>query len=758
MRKLTWAAAGFAAAAFLAEYLLPVQKLPYIAAAFALLGLLSPALRRWKGRACAAVLLLFGAAGLMAWWGNYMYHVAPCEALTGENVSVTVRVTEYPEQKDGYYTLPVRVVDGAPKEKAVLYGYNAALPDVAPGDILQAEIRVSSALGKGEERIHYFIANGQYLRGYLQSELTVVEKAGQSWLRFPQNLAASVKSLCRDLFSEDTAPFMTAILTGDTQSMQDNTEQYSDMRIAGVLHIVAVSGMHLLVLVRILEFFLGRSRRTSLLCFPVMLVFVLMAGCSASIVRAAVMQSILLLAPLVGRERDGITGIAAALLVILVPNPMAIGGVGLQLSFACVIGFEVLLPGVRKWMHLHLPMRNPIVRFVGDSVSASLCAVAFSTPVAACYFGTIPLLSFLANLLTLWVVELCFAMGCVVCVLGLFAPGGASLGAFVLNWCVRWCMLVYDWIAHIPFACLYTEQSPAVWWLAGVYMLWTGWYVLRRKDRRFGAAVPLCLCVIGLCGVILSGGAGFRPGTGEVTVLDVGQGQSVVLADESAVILVDCGGNGAADPGDTAANYLLASGKNAVDLLVLTHLHEDHTNGVEVLMSRIPVRTILLPAGADDEDDVLEEIAALAEQYETEIVELTRPCLAQVGEMALTLYLPQAGTDANERGIVVSAEVGEMTVLVMGDAGTDAELVLLQEGNVPDADVLVVGHHGSKTASSPLFLRAVEAETAVVSVGDNSYGLPAEETLETLAAYCNLIRRTDREGTITIQASEGAYG
>ncbi|MCD7769266.1 MAG: DNA internalization-related competence protein ComEC/Rec2, partial [Oscillospiraceae bacterium] len=148
------------------------------------------------------------------------------------------------------------------------------------------------------------------------------------------------------------------------------------------------------------------------------------------------------------------------------------------------------------------------------------------------------------------------------------------------------------------------------------------------------------------------------------------------------------------------------------------------------------------------------DILTLAESRGTQIVALTSACTAQVGDMTLTMYLPQAGSDENERGIVVLAEAGSSSALIMGDAGENAELALLEQGAVPDVDVLVVGHHGSKTASNPLFLRAAQAETAVISVGYNSYDLPAEEILDRLSAYCPAVLRTDESGSVTIAMTE----
>lgn len=748
MRKLTWVAVGYAAAAFLAEYFLPVQGLPYFAAALALflpLCLLIKGKDRWKAMLCLGGAIL----GMLAWWHCYERRVVPCESLAGETVTVTARLTDYPQQWEAYTELDVRILDGAPMEKAVLFAYSS-VPELRPGDVIEAEVRVSSVITVRGLRAHTYTANGVFLRAHVQGDVVMLQETTRPWLYLPKTISQTVKGLCDALFAPDTAPFMKALLTGDTASLRMDTETYSNMRVAGVLHVAAVSGMHLVVLMAMVELLLGRSRRTSLICIPVMAVFVFMAGCRASIVRAGVMQLVFLLAPLLEREQDGPSSLSAALLAILAVNPMAIGGAGLQLSFACILGFVVFLSQLRRWAAMHLPMRYWPVRFLAANVSASLCAMIFSAPIAAFYFGTIPLFSVFANLLTLSVVELCFGAGYGLCILAGLWPAAAGALAWGMDWVVRWCLLVYDAIAAIPFSCLYTVRAGAVWWLVAVYAVWGGWYLLRRRNCRIWATTPVCLCVLGLCVLLITGGVDFRSG-GELTVLDVGQGQSVLLMDDSATVLIDCGGTGPDDAGDVAANYLLSAGKDRVDVLILTHLHEDHANGVEQLLTRVPVELMILPTGADDGDEMLRRLESAAAAQGTEILSLGEPCTVRTGGFSLALLLPQAGTEENERGIVVRAESDGTTAYIMGDAGVDAELSLLAAGYGDDADILVVGHHGSKTASGAMFLRALRAETAVVSAGYNSYGLPAEETLLRLEEYCGRVLRTDEDGTVTIE-------
>ena len=755
----------------LAEYVLPVGGLPYIAAALALLCL--PA-RRLKDRGRTALCLLSAAAGLFLWWGEWTVKVAPVMEMVGQKVTVEARVTDYVERHDDYERVEVRVLSGAPAGKGLLYYYDGSLPELEPGDVIRAEVRLTDPMVRQGTRSRLYTSQGRFILGYIQPDTLAVtgRTPGAGALYFPKRLCRAVKELCQRLFPADAAPLVTGLLTGDTQALEEDLDAYAAMRVAGVMHIVAVSGMHLFVLTGFLQLLLGRSRRTSLICLPAVALFTLMTGCRPSVVRAAVMQALYLAAPLAHRETDGASGLGAAAVLLLAVNPMAIGGVGLQLSFACMAGVVFLQPALMQWLHGHAPMDRRLVRAAGTNLVCTVSATAFSTPLAAYYFGLVPLWSPAANLLTLPVVEAVFAGSYVCCALGALWPAaGLALGR-LLAWPVRWCRLVYRTLAGFPVAYLSMDAPGSALWLAGLYALFALWAVRRiragrdrtrrprrGRERRIGADVPVCLAVLGLCGVLTAAKLSVPADGGLVAVLDVGQGECVVLAGHEGTVAVDCGGSGLENAGDTAANYLQSIGRTSLDALVLTHLHADHADGVTTLLARLPVGEIILPASADDADGLLAEILDAAARWDVPVLFLEEEARFSVGDVALELYLPGGG-DANERGIVVRAALAGHEALIMGDAGKEAELALLRQGALGHADVLVAGHHGSKGASGELMLLAVRPDTAVVSVGYNTYGQPAEEALARLEAYAGAVRRTDLEGSVTLrlQADGGEHG
>lgn len=742
MRKLAWAALPFAAAIFLAEYLLPVKGLPYLSAAFLLV---SPLAFRWKGKTRKKALILLAASALGFGWFFAFYHlrVQKCEALAGQDVTVQARVIAYPYETDDYSRVDVILTDPSlPRVKAALFLYEGQLPELEPGDEIEAELRMArEPLRQADRNI--------YLRGYIQDEsLTVTGRWEYWWLSFPTRLAHGLSRLCDEIFPDFAAPYIKGILTGDTADLKQDGSAYTDLRLSGMAHVVAVSGMHLSFLVSLTGIVLGRGRRASAVGLGLIVLFVFLAGATPSVVRAGFLNGMLLLAPLLDRERDGLTSLAAALSILLLINPKAAGSLSLQLSFAAAAGLELFYPLTEKWRRRF--GKRSLFGAVAGSFGCTVGASVFTVPLSALYFGTVPLLSPVSNLLTLWMVEIIFCGGFLLCLLALLLPAAAALLAWVPAGLVWICRTVYGFVASLRGACLYTD-NPAVWlWLIFVYAIFAAFYYLRGSKRRFRPLIPASLSVMALC-LVLLGTWLLGPRGSYAAALDVGQGSCTVLLCGGAVTVVDCGGSGADNAGDTAANYILSRGQQDVDLLVLTHLHEDHSGGAVELMRRIKVRCLVLPADAEDEDGVRSELLAAAEQAGTEVIEADGAFAMQVGDMQLQLHLPQPGEKENERGLAVRADMNGKSIVITGDMDMEGEMKLTASGYLDKAAVYIVGHHGSRYSSSHYMLRVLQPETAIISVGSNSYGHPHNDTIERLMAWCNDIRRTDREGNITIR-------
>ena len=164
-------------------------------------------------------------------------------------------------------------------------------------------------------------------------------------------------------------------------------------------------------------------------------------------------------------------------------------------------------------------------------------------------------------------------------------------------------------------------------------------------------------------------------------------------------------------------------------------------------MERLPVKTLLLPDG-EDPGEAENAVLASAKAHGVQIRYIQAETALSLGAAGLTVYPPLGTAGDNERGLAVLCTAGDFDLLITGAMSTATERLLLERYDLPDTEVLVAGHHGSKYSTSNALLEALTPETAIISVGSNSYGHPADETLRRLAESGAAICRTDKQGTI----------
>ena len=286
-------------------------------------------------------------------------------------------------------------------------------------------------------------------------------------------------------------------------------------------------------------------------------------------------------------------------------------------------------------------------------------------------------------------------------------------------------------------------------WLALVYAVLLAGVLIKGKKRL---RVPFAVCGAALCAAVALTVSTFRSGAMAAAVLDVGQGESVLLRCGDSWTLVDCGGDSMDNAGDIAADYIRSMGGQRLDLLVITHFHDDHANGVPQLLERVPVDAIAFPAAAE-ESPLKGAILSAAEEKQIALYEIGEDRTVTLAGESLRLFAPLGAGETNEEGLSVLATSGDFDVLITGDMGGDVEQLLLEHTELPHVELLVAGHHGSKYSTSPELLAAIQPETAVISVGaDNRYGHPTSETLERLSAAGTELYRTDLQGTVLIRA------
>lgn len=749
---ITAAGFGFAAGTALSHYVLPASWLYIVSAAMLIPALFCAVFLRGFRRRDGVAAFLFLALG-MSWYSMYSGKFIDAAAQYADKTcTVTVRVDEYPYRDGDYASLNVTLAErGEPSLGIAVSDYSGTLPELRPGDLAEMELELMDAGERYGEATDVYAARGVHLRAYYVA-LHGVERDGRSALYFPQELMNAVRGSIVRVFPEDVQDIMLALLIGDTHGVYEDAELDNALSVTGVAHVVSVSGMHLGFLYSALSALLGR-RRAFFVGVPVLVLFTFMAGCSSAIVRACVMLVLSMLGTVLKRDYDPLAGLAMALLLLLAENPVSVASVSLQLSFASMLGLILITPRLNRWFNRRFRgvkgRAKGICRAAWSAFSASLGATVFTSPVVAVIFGYVSLLSPLANLLTLWAVSLAFTLGFAAAALGLiYAPLGIAC-AWLAAWPARYFVWCISLLARIPYAAVYTADGGVVWWLLFTYAVFIAAIVMRRR-RGLRLAVP-ALCSAAVLAAVLISSSLRTADERSVTVLDVGQGQSVALLSGESAVVVDCGGMGSwDDAGDVASEYLLGRGRYGIDALVLTHLHSDHADGAARLLTRVKVGTLYMPEGTDDSDGELAGILEAAARRGTEVVEISEDTAVSLPGLELSLTAPQDTGDENERGLVVRASIGEYDTVITGDVGAPTERLLAEEGKLPPSELLIAGHHGSRSSNSFELVSAVRPETVVVSVGYNSYGHPTDEALVRLAVTGADIYRTDVNGDVTV--------
>ena len=752
MRVLATAGFSFAAGLFLT--LLPWDGWQlYAAGALALASLLWALLGRGTPHLRRVLLVLLPLMISLLYFSAYRALVRqPVQALCGGEHDFSAAVCDWPEATERGAKVTIRL-HGLLGAKAVYYGDDDLL-SLRPGDALSGTAWWNDVAAIGDGDLRQFSSRGVYALLYDRDTLTVQPAPDMPLGYAPQYAAKALRDKLAQLWDDPSVlGFLTAELTGDKSLLPES--DYVAMQETGLAHIFAVSGLHCAFLVTLLSLLIPPTHRRTLcaVASAVLVFYMLLTGLSPSVARACVMQLFLLSAPLFRRGSDPLTSLAAALTVILLVNPYAVGSVSLQLSFAATLGMVLLSGRLYKSFTGWYRGRNRAVRaalsFLAANLAATLGALVFTAPLTAYYFNILSLVAPLAGLLAVPAAGYAFMSAFVSALLGLVWTPLGHLAGYVPLLLVKYILWVAHLLLAVPYHAVYFTNVYLRVWLLYVYAAFLGCAVTPDGKRKYALASALTVLTLAACLWLNSRWQQY--GAFRAAVLDVGQGESVALCSGSEAALVDCGSsNSYVDAGSVAADALQSAGIRRLSAVIVTHYHADHTNGLTEVLTRLPVDTLYLP-DIEDEYGVRDRLVSLAAHQGANVVFVTEPTRIALGEAVLTVYPPLLTTgDLNEQGLTALATAGDFDLLITGDMAGQTEQLLAQTYPLPDVEVLVVSHHGSRYSSDESFLRAITPDNAVISVGDNRYGHPAEETLRRLQAVGATVWRTDQQGSIRI--------
>jgi competence protein ComEC len=560
----------------------------------------------------------------------------------------------------------------------------------------------------------------------------------------------------KNMLPEETSALAAALIFGERNLFDHGTER-SYQKI-GIVHLLAISGLHVGLLTGMLYFICIRvgvtKEKTEILLMSFLPVYSVITGLAPPVVRAAAMLILLIGSRRLALRMTPLDAVSAAFMIMSFLHPSIIYDTGFQLSFAVSFSLVISAPVILK----------AFSSFIKQSASASFIAQLSSLPIIISYFYEVSAISILANLLFVPLFSFVLLPLLLVSYIVLLAfEALPSIYLYLLEKLVHHVNLLAIILSELPMSTIIIGKLGAILLIGQIILIplffykWEGFLLKKEK-------FPLWLFALPLLPLFLQILWPYTNPYGQITFLDVGQGDSIFiqLPYNQGNYLIDTGGvmlfekeswaqrGSPYDPGEKiVVPFLKSEGVRTLDKLILTHGDTDHIGGAVALLDEIRVNQLIIPS-VSDRSDLEQNIINIARAMGTDIYlgSIGTGWKTGAGDF-LILNPSEINGERNDQSIVLQAAIGGKKWLFTGDLGIEGENSMATKINDFDIDVLKVGHHGSKYSSSELFLERTSPEYAVISAGEkNRYGHPSEEVIKRLEERGIQIFRTDKDGAI----------
>lgn len=528
---------------------------------------------------------------------------------------------------------------------------------------------------------------------------------------------------------------------------------------AGLTHIMAVSGANISFIILPLAFLLKklkvRKRASNIALIFIILLFVLITGFEPSVLRAAVMACILLVAAILYREPDVYAAIAVSCIVLLSINPCLLFNIGFQLSYVATISIVMLYKNIKV-----IFTRPPIPKWVSETLAATISAQLGVLPITIVCFNKLSLISIISNLLAVPMLEFITILGMIMAIVGQFSLFLSRIIGYINSIFLGMVLYITKFSSELPYASVRTV-TPSIIFVVMYYAFI--WFVLWYKPTKKITLKPKHgVIAVSILAVILLFGS-FHPQELQVIFLDVGQGDSAFIRTYSGkTILIDGGGsNNSKQVSNIGENvllpFLLDSGVMKLDAVIASHSHSDHIEGLFDVLEHMKVKRLIIPHLSDEScfKELLEAAEAnevpVSRCYEDDVIKLDDKTYMEV--LNPPINWPCDEDSLNNTSLVLRLCYAQTSVLFTGDAEGQVEERLVGRDRSLTSDIIKIGHHGSPSSTGEAFLKSVDPKTAIISVGSNSFGHPADTVLDLLEQSDIDCLRTDESGAIIMRSN-----
>ncbi len=564
-------------------------------------------------------------------------------------------------------------------------------------------------------------------------------------------------------FNPTDGAMIKAIVCGNRDEMNEEVSQ--SLKMSGVYHIVAISGLHLNLFTCVVAYLIGRLRikrfKKALLsfggCLIVSVMVLVFTGFGISVWRAFIMMLVFCFSAIASRDYSAKNSLFVSAFIILMTMPCSFWSISFQLSFLSTFAVLVSID-VISYLRERGFEKSVLYSAIVQTIIVSVLAIVFTIPVTVNAFGYVTLYSWLANLLILPIMPYLLASGVMFAFVSSIGIEWASkLLSYAATSFSRAVIIIAQKVSVLPFSTVETNAGSVI--MTAFFILSVGiiFFFLHKKDLK------KCFCAFLIFGVAWSGFLVYNSRDDKITVTfaDVGQGDAAIIQTNDECIIIDCGTTSSSSHTiSEILGILRTGGSESVDAIVVSHYHTDHTNIIPSLIESGAVEHLVMPRYYDftelEAKNIKHILTSEALRYGTKIFYASEGSRFSVGDNISLEFLSPSDDmfeENNEMSAVVKLTYGNNRVLFCGDI-EKAGMENLLDKDI-DCDVVKVAHHGGRCEITQDFLKSVSPEYAIISCGENnSYKHPHPDTIESLENQGCEILRTDKSGAITLVADK----
>ena len=696
-----------------------------------------------KRRHIPFVLILGFSLGLLLSFNADKVYDSPLYKFKGESVKAEIEVLNVPVKADNYVKFMgcvKSINDTEVKEKVIVYVYNEkniAENSKVTFDGIKFNIPDSNRnFGSFDYRKYLTGKNIYFTATADKSKITEIESLEMNLPRRLVSFSAYLERRVDKTLPGRTADIFKAVLLGKDDYVDEQTIE--SFRESGLSHIMAVSGLHLTILVMFLGLFIKRLNKwlRFIITTIFIIVFSAIVGFPYSVIRAAVMLIVITFADCLLIEGDSITNLSLIALILIIINPNTIYDTGFVMSFTATLGILSLYTYIRSKMPVSMP------NSIKDSIAITLSAQVGTLPFSVINFGQFSLLAIISNLLIVILLPLIYLFGIISVITGfsMFVNINVMM-VDILIWWTKFCSSIPGQIQHIPYNAFVIFGISA---FSLSFLTITAW-----KNRRNAITLIIMSLFITLSGILWQ----IKPvNNTKITFLNVEQSDCSLVQSGTTAFLVDSGTEymGKAE----VVDYLLRNGVKRLDGIFVSHFDIDHSGGLTHILENVDVSVVYIPDTIDVGKKQY-EFLQYAIKNNIPVYTLKAGDKIKMNDVDIKVLHPEENKvldGKNDSSLVFRAENSDMSILFPGDLEKDN---ILKDC---DTDLLKVSHHGSKNGSTEEFLHKCTPKIAVISLAENNmYGFPHENTIEKLSKYTDKIYRTDLNGTIEVYCDDYEY-